>query len=176
MRRSCSPSKSGAVALFHVFAKQVTRVYLVFDKTQFVVTNGAMNFSLEKPLYVPENALPEEVSKCLINIKASVKDQFKLHWSYEFVGAVNWVAIPGRFTKLITKLSIVPISANLAAIHIVLAVPRNSFSKILKFSRERSQVTSIRLNAFPTCIFVSTAPKVNKYSCTNDQQTTSLTK
>ena len=122
MRCSCSPSKSGAVALFHVFAKQVTRVYLVFDKTQFVVTNGAMNFSLEKPLYVPENALPEEVSKCLINIKASVKDQFKLHCSYESVGAVYWVAIPGRFTKPITiilKLSIVPISANLAAIHIV---------------------------------------------------------
>ena len=81
-------------------------------------TNGAMNFHWFK-LYLPQNALPEEVSKCLINIKASPTDQFKLHGSYESDGAVYWVAIPGRFTKPLIIESIVPISAIQSAIHIL---------------------------------------------------------
>ena len=70
-----------------------------------MVTNEGMNFKWKNhglKLHVPENALPEGVSKYLINIKASLSGQFEFPEGYELVSAVYWVATPGKFTKSVT--------------------------------------------------------------------------
>ena len=87
--------------LYQTGHKSLLGVDVVGEK-QLVVTNEAMNFKWKNyglKLHVPANALPEGISKYLINIKASLSGQFELPEGYQLVSAVYWVATPGKFTK-----------------------------------------------------------------------------
>ena len=70
-----------------------------------MVTNEAMNFQWKNhglKLHVPESALPEGISVCPVNIKASLAGQFELPQGYDLVSAVYWVSAQGGFVKPIT--------------------------------------------------------------------------
>ena len=77
----------------------------VVDGEELVVTNKALSFPWKHrgfKLHVPESALPEGTSKCLVNIRVSLAGQFELPKGYELVSAVYWVAASGKFTKPVT--------------------------------------------------------------------------
>lgn len=77
----------------------------VVDREELVVTNKAFSFPWKHhgfKLHVPENALQEGTSKCLVNIRVSLAGQFELPKGCELVSAVYWVAASGKFTKPVT--------------------------------------------------------------------------
>ena len=74
-------------------------------EVELEVTKEGMNFQWKDygfKLHIPENALPEGVTKYSVNIKASLAGQFELPEGYELVSAVYWVATSGKFTIPVT--------------------------------------------------------------------------
>ena len=77
----------------------------IVDGEELVITNEELSFVWKDhgfKLHVPENALPKDTSKYLVNIRVSLAGQFELPEGYELVTAVYWVAASGKFTKPVT--------------------------------------------------------------------------
>ena len=82
----------------------ILRVEVVGEE-ELVVTNKGMNFQWKDhgfKLYVPRNALPEDIPEYSVNIKVSLAGQFELPEGCELVSPVYWMATQGKFTEEVT--------------------------------------------------------------------------
>ena len=77
----------------------------VIDHTTFTYTGRAQSFEWSKfgfKIHFPDNAVPGDVDKCHINVKASLSGQFHFPKDMELISGVYWIACPHKFTKPVT--------------------------------------------------------------------------
>ena len=77
----------------------------VVDEIVIPITNKAEHYQWKGhgfSLEVPDNAVPEDISNCLINVKVSLASQFELPKGYQLISAIYWVRTPGSLKKPIT--------------------------------------------------------------------------
>ena len=74
----------------------------VIDDTTLEVTNEALDFhwpGYGLSLYFPQNSLPVDCQRCVVEIKASLSGEYRLPEGYELVSGVYWIYCLSKFSK-----------------------------------------------------------------------------